>query len=300
MDLWHPRALKVAPSPLTDGGSLLEEYPWRQVLHTTEGGAVYVPSASSYYGHSSWPHGTVARVAGVARIVQHIAINRAARAMVNKPGGVETNRACAVQLEIGWYAARISELPADLAAAVADWVLWVAAQTGVPLTGPEFVGQNAGWQLTTATARQRFSAAAWLAFSGVCGHQHVPENVHWDPGALDLASLVHAPPTIPEDDMPATLTPSWAKRAPNTRLPFFRLEPVDGDTARVFATPGAPLAPGLDKIPAPRFSYSTQGTLAIVTIDGLGSPAVGLGEAPDGSVDVLCANGATFLVARHP
>jgi hypothetical protein len=38
-------------------------------------------------------------------------------------------------------------------------------------------------------APQRFSGDEWLAFSGICGHQHVPENIHWDPGLLPIGRL---------------------------------------------------------------------------------------------------------------
>jgi hypothetical protein len=32
--------------------------------------------------------------------------------------------------------------------------------------------------------------AQWRKFFGICGHSHVPENVHGDPGAIDFAKLV--------------------------------------------------------------------------------------------------------------
>jgi LysM repeat protein len=32
--------------------------------------------------------------------------------------------------------------------------------------------------------------AQWLRFRGVCGHQHVPENDHRDPGAIDINKLM--------------------------------------------------------------------------------------------------------------
>jgi hypothetical protein len=30
----------------------------------------------------------------------------------------------------------------------------------------------------------------WNNFDGWCGHQHVPENEHWDPGKLDIGRLL--------------------------------------------------------------------------------------------------------------
>jgi hypothetical protein len=50
------------------------------------------------------------------------------------------------------------------------------------------------------------SGAQWQGFSGVCGHMHVPENDHGDPGAIDfprIIALAQGTPTTPseEDDM---------------------------------------------------------------------------------------------------
>jgi hypothetical protein len=36
----------------------------------------------------------------------------------------------------------------------------------------------------------RMSPTEWDSFNGVCGHQHVPENTHWDPGAFDWTRLL--------------------------------------------------------------------------------------------------------------
>jgi hypothetical protein len=50
------------------------------------------------------------------------------------------------------------------------------------------------------------SAAEWDTFTGWCGHQHIPENDHTDPGALPIARLLAHPAAAvspEEDDMPA-------------------------------------------------------------------------------------------------
>src|SRR5690606_3658218 len=39
-------------------------------------------------------------------------------------------------------------------------------------------------------ARQRMSGDQWETYRGWCGHQHVPENDHGDPGAVDIANLL--------------------------------------------------------------------------------------------------------------
>ena len=57
----------------------------------------------------------------------------------------------------------------------------------------------------------RMGNQEWDQFGGVCGHQHVPENTHWDPGALDWAAVV-----VQEDETTVTqvrieLAAFWAE-----------------------------------------------------------------------------------------
>lgn len=297
--MWHPRSVRVTPDPPTDGGSFVDGYAAREVLHTTEGGPDYRPSRSSYFGHAFWPHATAARVDGIARIVQHLPISRAARAMENDAGGVETNRAHAVQLEIGWWADRIGDLPDDIAAVAGDWVTWVAGQIGCRLAGPRFYGRDAGWQLTLESAPQRFTADAWRAFDGVCGHQHVPENVHWDPGALDLAQLAGSSPA-PSEEEEMLVYPTWGRRQANGRRPFFAIVDVSDHACTVIATGGAPFAGGLDKLPAPKMTYGSFALLSTLRVEGLGGRPIGIGEAEGGIIAVGCADGGTVDVARKP
>jgi hypothetical protein len=38
--------------------------------------------------------------------------------------------------------------------------------------------------------KNRINVGQWAGFSGWCGHQHVPVNGHWDPGAIDIDRLL--------------------------------------------------------------------------------------------------------------
>lgn len=38
-------------------------------------------------------------------------------------------------------------------------------------------------------AETRLSAAQWRTFNGMCSHQNVPDNDHWDAGGIDLAYM---------------------------------------------------------------------------------------------------------------
>jgi hypothetical protein len=188
VNVWHPRAQRIIP--LNVGPGIYAGGPWRQILHTTEA-KTYRPDRNSYYGHQNWPHATASLAGGVGVLHQHFPIDRSARAMENDPGGVETNRLSAVQLEIAWTAADIDNLPEPLADVVHDWVTWVAIETGAPVKAPRFVGPSES--PAGEAARQRMSAAAWASFTGVCGHQHVPENAHWDPGLFPWSRIFAAP-----------------------------------------------------------------------------------------------------------
>lgn len=186
METWHPRAQRVEPQN-TVPGDYRVDCPWKLVVHTVEGGG-YTPSRQNYYGHQSYPHFTV----GADGIYQHFPIDLAARALYNAAGGAETNAARAIQVEVVWWAGRIQEIPDATLANLADLANWVIGQGLIPATFAQFAGDGAYGE----NAPQRFDKADWYGFSGICGHQHVPENDHWDPGDFPVdrfRALLNAP-----------------------------------------------------------------------------------------------------------
>jgi hypothetical protein len=204
MTPWCPFAEPVqAPR---DGGSFVAG-PFRGVLHTTES-MRYTPSTQSYYGHGNWPHATAWIDAdGKPRLAQHIPLDRAARAMENDAGGAQTNRHSAVQLEIAWTAQQADLMPRALLDLVARFMRWVEAETGTKRTGPEFWPYPRSYGATTL----RFTAAEWARFNGWCGHQHVPENAHGDPGDIGIAYLLGGHEE--DEDMPLSdADKAWIKK----------------------------------------------------------------------------------------
>jgi len=199
-ELWYPEAIKMAASE--DGGS------WtgggrKGLLHTTE---IRTAEASlgSYRGSTFWPHFTAAFEDGRFRIWQHIGVDRAARALGNPAGGVETNRANVIQIELVGTASEdkarewgpkfadlyVERWPAEYLAGIAAWMRWVEANFKVPrrstvrfLHFPESFG---------AHNPNRLGASAWVAYAGWLGHQHAPEQKkgHGDPGLVDIAALL--------------------------------------------------------------------------------------------------------------
>jgi hypothetical protein len=134
------------------------------------------------------------------QVRQCVSLSRGAKALWNDPGGVETNlNGCVWQVEIHMKSPdpRDPTRP-DL---TDDQYRWLAEAVLVPLAKE---AAARGWPLdldntpeagvipgsAMVNAPQRFSFAQWVNFRGNCGHRHVPENDHWDAGALNLPKLV--------------------------------------------------------------------------------------------------------------
>lgn len=185
------------------------------VLHTTEGRTL-----PDYGGGGSAPNLTAVPdlAAKKLRWFQHFDIDTSSRALVNRPGGVATNTLNVTQVELvgtcdpvthaKWAAAGQAHIfwpqaPEWALAEVAVFLRWMNAEHGVPLAGPKsWPAYPSSYGATAA----RFSFAEWNAFAGVCGHMHVPENDHGDPGALDFTHLLALAKgaTPEENDVPLT------------------------------------------------------------------------------------------------
>lgn len=196
---WSP-VVRRSTGRVMEGNSYVSTpLPWRLVVHTTEGDTIEGAMAS-YRANGTPPQLTVDPAR--RRRAQHLDLTRAAYALANLSGGVETNRIPCVQIEVVGYAGRAHLMPADQ-------LLWLGTEVFRPVferlpiqpVHPKFVGTESG-TIATTSARQRFSYDAWYKFNGVCGHQHVPENHHWDPGRLDVDTIlrsVFTGPTNPQE-----------------------------------------------------------------------------------------------------
>lgn len=183
MDAFYPQAQQIIFAGPTGGPYV--SAPFRGVIHTTQS-VSYTPSKYEYYGHSNPPHFTVAKSSSGARVFQHYSVKVAARALANMDGGVQTNRQCAIQIEIAWRAENIAALPLPMKDALRGLIRWINAQCGIKRAAPAFYGSEAYGNGSEA----RMEAAEWTSFNGWCGHQHVPENIHWDPGKIDIEYLL--------------------------------------------------------------------------------------------------------------
>jgi hypothetical protein len=183
--LWYPPASRVQDFSNTYTGAL--QKPNVLLLHSTEG-----TSWPSYDGGASAPHLTYDRKGAKGhRWRQHFPFNRGARALMNLPGGVETNSANVVQVELigtcnppnkdkpGWL--WVPGMDDEMIHDIARLWAWLNQEWPIPLTStlrwlpyPSSYGNTA----------VRLTASEWWTFTGLCGHQHAPENTHGDPGDI--------------------------------------------------------------------------------------------------------------------
>ncbi len=194
MELWYPKASRSAIAPVDAGSFTGGGHKGR--FHTTEG-ATAAGAIAAYRNNGSWPHFTASFEGGTFRIWQHIALNRASRSLVHLAGHVETNRNNVIQIELVGSAVHPPSASGYLAG-ISTWMRWVEANFSVPRRStvtfkayPGSYGANNG---------VRLSESAWNAYSGWLGHENCPENLHGDPGALNIHALLQ----LQEEDVPFT------------------------------------------------------------------------------------------------
>lgn len=181
------------------------------VVHTTEG--MTVPT---YDGGAMAP--TVTAMTDIKgrrlKLYQHYDVDESARALANKLGGVLTNTANVFQIElVGTCDSKKSARWGNKAAGVdyiywpaaPDWALaelaslvrWLNVSHKIPLTsvkdwlayGPD-TRRPGVLPASYGASPVRMTFTQWRAFTGWCGHQHVPENDHGDPGRLNFARVL--------------------------------------------------------------------------------------------------------------
>lgn len=174
------------------------------VWHSTEG-----TTLPDYNDGAIAPNFTAVPNVAAQRLdwYQHFDFDTSSRALANQPGGVATNTLNVCQVEIvgtcdpvthtKWTQAGRThlytpELPDWAIRDLAAFAKWANVNHGVPLTsGVTFKAYPSSY----GTNGVRMSGTAWTAFNGHCGHQHVPENDHGDPGLFPMAAILNAAKT---------------------------------------------------------------------------------------------------------
>jgi len=189
MTVYYPLANHTAQ--WFGGGSKI--VPDKIVFHCTEG--IGWPG---YNGGGYAPHLTVGSDGEHLIWRQHIDLEKNARALRNEPGGVQTNLDGCIQVEVVGTCDRKSSvrgheldmwnLPEYAIKGLADFVMWCHEKYDIPLVIPkQWPKYPSSPELDKAA---RMSYAEWKKFSGICGHLHVPENTHLDPGDFQIHEIL--------------------------------------------------------------------------------------------------------------
>lgn len=157
----------------------------------------------------------------------HFEDEESSRALVNLAGGVQTNVNRVVQIEIvgtcdpkhskSWNGQGVYLQGRDylFVPASPDWFLdelaaFVADMNrrhGIPLTSK--VEAWRAYPSSYGPTSSRLTQAEWNAFTGWCGHQHVPENNHGDPGNFPMATVLAKAAAILKPPTPVPPKPTW-------------------------------------------------------------------------------------------
>lgn len=182
---WLPGAKII--NAVTDGGSMIGGAP-RVTWHTTENDPTKT-SATAIANFLNRSRNCVHIVWNpvTGEIVQMIPANRAGRGLRNLSGGVQTNRQGTknIQIEVVGQAAKPwTNTACKNLDVIVKWLrghgikdVW---PEGAPKPYPASYGNNGDR-----------STAAW-AQNGHFGHSQVPENLHGDPGAIDINKILKA------------------------------------------------------------------------------------------------------------
>ncbi len=157
--------------------------PPRLVLHSDE-----VPTAvmRRLFEQHPWPPQLWGDLR-TGEALQGIPLDRTGYALAAVSGTETNHQGNCVQIELHMRAADAPWLPDDQLMLLGAWVEQICAARGIPLVawlptrGPEAYG---------AGAPGRMTRHQWETFSGVCLHQHVHGNSHWDTGALNLPRVI--------------------------------------------------------------------------------------------------------------
>lgn len=158
--------------PITGSSGSYTGKPFKIVHHTTEGSSA-AGAFAAYAQKRCDPHFTV----DAATVFQHVDTDVAARALRNAPGGVQTNRDGAIQIEVVGFAGKSKN--ARTLGNVARLCRWIEQTHGVPRVWPS--GPPKTHRDGRDPGGHNRDAAAWDGQSGHYGHSQVPENTHWDP-----------------------------------------------------------------------------------------------------------------------
>lgn len=170
-----------------------QDAPARLVYHTTEG--------YGWPNYTSPPHLTIGvghtgsfrkKQPGSIHLRQHIDLNKTAYALLHDSGTIETNHMginC-IQIEI---VTRVEDNRGILPDILLDLISDITSQlieSGLDIDPTIYPALWSDKDVYGVNGKARMSDDVWEKFNGICAHQHVPGNKHWDAGKLDIKRVV--------------------------------------------------------------------------------------------------------------
>lgn len=168
-----------------DGGAMVGGPP-RAGIHTTETNPKWGFFEAKWFYSLQF---LLAPGSSTVEILQTFDLARASRALYNGPDPVQTNRmgSSNPQVTIIGYAKDSPSLPDPLIWALAEFFAWDEETQHNPAIFPLDFG---GGESYGTSGVGRMSIPEWRVFTGICGHQDVPDgNTHWDPGRIPVDKL---------------------------------------------------------------------------------------------------------------
>lgn len=200
------------------GGTYASGVPYRFVLHSTEvvpssiDGARKLAARHEYPPHLwAWPERNW--------LGQTVPLDRSAFALKQPKGTPPTNRMRAIQVEVIGYASDPTATDRPRPKWHPSILEWIGVEVLAPIiragyrVNLDHVAPTAGRVPQVAL---EMGWASWRGFDGVCAHQNVPAQDHWDIGDNPLAIVAEAArrelypqpgPDPEDDDMPPAPAP---------------------------------------------------------------------------------------------
>lgn len=225
MQSWLDGYEHIQITDCTGPGTMVGGYNWKIVLHTTESNFGTMGPLVNFFQRNPCSTPQFAIDPGNGRKVQFIPMDWSAAALRGGRNGYQTNRGCAIQVEIIGRAQEASSWGDEVLQFIGEFIADVI-RAGAPVNIDEIANFNLSGTLATENSPQRFHPEVWKRFNGICGHVHVPFNDHYDPFNLNVTRIVEfakaslAGVTI-ADNLPPRLDPVPAPMPTTNHAPGF-------------------------------------------------------------------------------
>ena len=198
----------------TGPDTMVDGYAWKLVLHTTESGPGSSPGLINLFQAQPCYCPQFGIDPSDGRKIQFIPMSWSAAALRGGRYGYETNRGCAIQVEIVGRAQETVDWPDEWLQFLGEFVADLV-RAGAPINLDNLANFDTTGTVATESSPYRFGNEEWKHFDGICGHIHVPFNDHYDPFHLNVprvvefakASLAGEPAPAPGPNVPPVVTP---------------------------------------------------------------------------------------------